>query len=266
MKRIIALILVTILIISCFAGCGSNTEEPAASGTDVAEPSESPAQDASEEEPSEPVTYKTFDYDAAYASHEPDAVVLTVNGTEITWKEYFSWLFSMIEQYEMYIGAEFNWTDLFSETQTMEDYAKFYAETMCSQYAVVAALAEEKGLELNDEEKQYIEDLLISDATNYAGGSIEDFIKYLESTFMSEEYYRFINTVAIYYQKLFTTEFGENAEVMTDAEVEEFIETNGYLYAKHILFLTQDETGAALDEAAKAEKLAQASKQEGGEK
>ena len=258
--RIIALILIAALCLACFTGCGSdNKPTENASGTDISTENDANAgETADTPDDGEPLTYSTFDYTAAYNSYEPDAVVLTVNGDEITWAEYFGWLYSMMEQYEMYLGTEFEWTDPFSETQTIEEYTKYYAETMCSQYAVVNGLAKEKGLELNEEEKQYIEDLLLSDAENYANGSVEDFIKYLEATFMSEEYYRFINTVAIYYQKLFTTLFGENGETMTNEDVEDFIESNGYLYAKHILYLTTDEAGEALDENAKAEKLAAA--------
>jgi len=259
MKRIIALILIAVLVVSCFAGCGSKDAQPAASGSDIsAAPSETPQQDSTGEEITEPVTYVTFDYEKAYTSYDPDAVVFTVNGDEVTWGEYFGWIYSIVEQYEMYMGAEFAWDDMFSEIQTMEEYAKLYAETMCSQYSVVYAMAEDKGLTLNAEEQQYIEDLLASDAEAYGGGSVEDFIKYLESTFMTEDYYRYINTVAVFYKKIFENDFGANGETLTDAEVEEFIENNGYLYAKHILFLTTDESGASLDDTAKAEKLAQA--------
>lgn len=254
-SRIIALVLIAVLVLSCFTGCGNEASSSTASPTDTSAATSSAA-DSTEE--SEPLTYTTFDYNAAYDSYAPEAVVMTVNGSDITWAEYFGWLFSMIEQYEMYLGTEFAWTDAFSESHNFEEYAKYYAETMCAQYAVVNQLAEENGLELDDEEKQYIEDLLAADAENYAGGDIDAFIEYLESTFMNEEYYRFINTVAIYYNKLFEKDFGENGANMTDEDVIDFIDTNGYLYAKHILFLTTDETGAALDDAAKAEKLAMA--------
>lgn len=259
-SKITALILIAALAVSLFAGCSSEGSTPASTPSDTSAATSTPADSSAADTAadSEPLTYTTFDYKAAFASNDPDAVVLTVNGTEITWEEYFGWIYSMVEQYEMYLGTEFLWTDAFSETMSFEEYAKFYAETMCSQYAVVNQQAQEYQLELDDEEKQYIEDLLAADAENYAGGDIDAFIEYLEATFMSEEYYRYINTVAIYYQKLFETVFGENGETVSDAEVQQFIDDNGYLYAKHILFMTVDESGNALDDTAKAEKLAQA--------
>lgn len=251
--RITALIIILALCISLFAGCGNNGGEANVTPSDVTAPSESTdAPDASVE----PTVLTTFDYEAAYAAYEPDAVVLTVNGNPVTWAEYFSWIYSMVEQYEMYLGTEFAWTDPFSETQTIEEYTKLYAETLSSQYSVVNNLALENGIELTDEEKQHLEDIMAEDAANYANGSVEDFIAFLESTYMTEEYYNYINAVSVYYQKLYTFFFGENGEKMIDEDVHDFIDTNGYLYAKHILLLTTDESGTALDEAAKAEKLA----------
>lgn len=243
-NKLIALTLIIVLCLGLFAGCG-NTAEPSA-------PVETPPAESAE--PSEPVVFNTFDYNGAFASHEPDAVVMTVNGRNITWQEYFGWLFSIMEQYEMYMGTEFAWTDPYSETYTLEEYAKFYTETMCSQYSVVAMEAENAGITLSAEEEQSIDEMLISDAANYTGGDVDSFVEFLEATFMDEEYYRFIQACAIYYQKMFDNEFGADGEKLNDEDVEDFINANGFLYAKHILFLTTDQAGASLDETAKAEK------------
>lgn len=242
--KIIALILILTLCVGLFAGCGDTAAEP-----------EVPEASA---EPAEPVTYKTFDYKSAYESRPADEIVMTVSGTEITWKEYFGWLYSIIEQYEMYMGAEFAWSDPYSDTQSLEEYAKYYTETMLSQYAIVAQAAKDSGIELSDEEKQTIDDMLASDAQNYTGGDIDAFIEFLESTYMDEEYYRYIQSCAMFYQKLFEVNFGANGEKLNDEDVEDFINTNGFLYAKHILFLTKDTSGTSLDDAAKTEKLAKA--------
>ena len=246
-NKTIALILALILCLSIFTGCGSDgapaNEEPT-DGTEITDAAE-------------PTTYTTFDYDAAYASYDPNAVVYTVNDVEITWKEYFGWLYSIIEQYEMYIGTEFAWDDLYSETMTLEDYAKYYTETMCAQYAVVNAMAKEIGLELTEEQNASIEELLASDAVNYTNGDVDAFVAFLESTYMDLEYYYYIQASSIFYQGLYEDYFGVDGEKISDEEVEDFINTNGFLYAKHILLLTQDSTtGESLDDAAKAEKYA----------
>lgn len=245
--KITALFLAAILCLSVFCACG-NTAEPEASPTDT------PAAD--ETVVSEPSVLTTFDYKGAYESYAPDAVVMTVNGKEISWKEYYGWLFSVLEQFEMYMGTDFAWTDPYTDTLTIEDYAKYYTETMSSQYSIVAAEAEKAGIELTEEEENAIDEMLISDAENYTGGDVDSFIEFLEATFMDEEYYRYIQSCAIYYQRLYEEQFGANGEELSDADVEDFLTTNGFLYAKHILFLTTDETGASLDDAAKAEKKA----------
>lgn len=250
-NKIIALVLALILCMSLFAGCGSTAEAPA----------EAPVEDdtaaTDSTEAAEPTVYTTFDYDAAYASYDPNAVVFTVNDIEITWEEYYGWLYSIIEQYEMYLGTEFAWEDLYSETMTLEDYAKYYTETMCAQYAIVNAMAKEAGLELTDDQIASIEELLASDAVNYTNGDVDAFVEFLESTYMDLEYYYYIQASSIYYQGLYEYYFGVDGDNISDEEVKDFINTNGFLYAKHILFLTQDSaTGESLDDAAKAEKYA----------
>ena len=68
-NKIIALILALILCISLFAGCASTAEAPA----------EAPVEDdtaaTDSTEAAEPTVYTTIDYDAAYASYDPNAVV-----------------------------------------------------------------------------------------------------------------------------------------------------------------------------------------------
>ncbi len=248
-NKLFAITLVLVLCLGLFVGCGSTagkTETPAET---------SPAVSAA---PSEPVVFKTFDYNGAYASHTPESVVMTVNGRDITWKEYFGWLYSIMEQYEMYMGTEFAWTDPYSETHSLEEYAKYYTETMCAQYSIVAIEAENAGIKLTAEEEQAIDDMLVADAENYTGGDVDSFVEFLEATFMDEDYYRFVQACAIYYQRLYEENFGAHGEKLSDEDVEDFITSNGFLYSKHILFLTTDASGASLDDAAKAEKKAMA--------
>jgi len=249
--RLIAIILAFILCLSFFTGCGK-TQDPIAEDPAASPEPEEPVDAA----PAEPVVYTTFDYASAYKSYAPDSVVMTVNDTEITWKEYYGWLYSIMEQYEMYIGTEFAWTDLYSDTHTLEEYAKYYTETMCAQYAVVAQEAEIAGFELTEEEELAIDEMLASDAENYTGGDIDSFIEFLEATYMDEEYYHYIQACAIYYQRLYEENFGAEGDKLSDEDVEDFLSANGFLYAKHILFLTQDQSGAPLEDSAKAEKLA----------
>ena len=70
-NKIIALILALVLCMSLFAGCGSTAEAPA----DVPIEDDTAVTDSTE---AEPTVYTTFDYDAAYASYDPNAVVYTV--------------------------------------------------------------------------------------------------------------------------------------------------------------------------------------------
>ena len=74
-------------------------------------------------------------------------------------------------------------------------------------------------IELTEEEIASLDELMQRDADSYTGGDVEAFKAFLESTFMDEEYYRFINTVALYYGKLFIRDFGANGEDLPEEEV-----------------------------------------------
>ncbi|MBQ8264168.1 MAG: peptidylprolyl isomerase [Oscillospiraceae bacterium] len=261
--RFIALILVLILAVGCFSGCGNQASSTlstpsSADNSSPADP-EAPSDETTEpEEPSEPLSYVTFDYEAGYKLYDPEAVVMTVNGSDVTWSEYYSWLFTQVSQYEMYIGAEFNWDDLYSDEYTLGENVKAYAEGMSSRYIVIRELADALELTLNEEDKELLDTQLTNDAANYAGGDVDAFFEFLASTYVTEDYYRFINESVILAEKHYIELYGENGEKMSEDEINKFIDENGFLSAKHILFLTTDESGQPVDDAAKAEKLAQA--------
>lgn len=238
----ISIILAFTLILGCLSGCA---EAPAAETPEVTAP-------ATETQIIENVV---FDYESAFASFEPGNIVFTVNGTEITWKEYFGWLFNVVMQYEMYYGAENLWDLPTGTDETTEESFKSYTELMCTQFAVVNSEAAALEISLDEEDLAEVEAQLIADAQSYTNGDIEAFKAFLAETYMDVEYYSFIRQTDMLYEKLFEHLYGPAGESYSDEEVMQFIESNEYLHAKHILFLTNDNTGAPLDDTAKAEKL-----------
>ena len=70
MKRLISVLICLALALGLMSGCGS--------------------QEAVEE---------GLDWDAARAKYEPDAVVLTVDGAEADWAEFFYWLYTCYNDY-----------------------------------------------------------------------------------------------------------------------------------------------------------------------
>ena len=106
---------------------------------------------------------KTLDYDALYALHEPDEVVMTVGEHEVTWSEYFYYLYRQATSVEGYFsmmstyGLPANWTDPADDSgATYIDLTLDSAETTAKSLAAMEGFAEELGLELDEEDLKTI--------------------------------------------------------------------------------------------------------------
>ena len=93
-----------------------------------AQPQRLPAGEESQEATGEPIEAETLDYEAIYALHDPEDIVMLVDGEEINWGEYFSWLYMSAMQTEQYFvamasyGMPMSWSD-----PVGEDPAETYA-------------------------------------------------------------------------------------------------------------------------------------------
>ena len=88
MKKILSLLLVSALLLTALAACGAGGEDvdliesPEPSAEESAEPVSSP--EASEA--------PAHDWDALRDTHDADELVMTVDGSEVLWDEFFYWL------------------------------------------------------------------------------------------------------------------------------------------------------------------------------
>ena len=201
-----------------------------------------------------------IDYDAARAAYPADTVVCTVNGQDVTWTEYYYWLFNIASQIETYYGTITDWdaAGLFDDGTTYNDYVSSTACNMAAEYAVIEEKAAQLGVSLTEDDRAQLDALRQSDEDTYAGGDPDAFRDFLEKSYLSEAYYNRINETALLYQKLFANLYGENGAQLSDEEAAAFIENGGYLRAKHVLLKTVDEEGASIYDAEMAEKLEQA--------
>ena len=213
-----------------------------------------------------------IDYDALFYSRDPDEVVITVDGREVSWNEYFYWIRYYAEYIQYYIdmykyyGMDYKWTDPADEegTMTLADSVKQDAGNHMGMICCIENYAEENGIELPENIVSQIEADLQAAITEYCGedATEEDFDRLLrESDYLSLDIYNRYNNANYLYQQIFSHVFGTNGEKVSDEEALKYLEDNGYMRANHILFATVDlSTGEALDEAAVAEKLALAEK------
>ena len=242
-----------------------------ASGLSGLEGEDAPAEDA-------PAPMRT-DYDAIYALHEPDEVVLTVDGQEFTWQDYFfayySQAHSMEQAFQMYqqYGLAIGWQD--QADQEGHTYAELLgptAEENLRQISLVEKLAEENGVTLSEEDEKALQEQHRTAVESYAEAedpenaenpenpenaedldpAEERFFEHLQEDFrIRPEFYWRITRYGFLVQSLYRELYGEDGEKLPEERVLTWMEEQGIVSADHILISTMD-----LDEAGAAEKAA----------
>ncbi|MGI5977730.1 MAG: peptidylprolyl isomerase [Candidatus Limivicinus sp.] len=231
-----------------------------------------PAQSEEGTETEIPEEAKTLDYEKIYGLHEPDSVVMTVDGKDVKWSEYFYWLFLQSNQMENYFrqlaaytGAQINWGDTAVEEsgENFGDVVVNDAEKMLCQLYAIEKYAADNKIELKKEDEESIADDL-KEALKVSCGedaTEEDFNKYLSEIYMERELYDRLNRAMYLNTRAYNTKYGRDAELVSDEDALKFLEDNDYMAASHILLMSIDpETREALAEDKIAEKKAQAGK------
>lgn len=260
MKKFVVLLAVLCLVFAVALGFLGRSPMPLSG--DSAETQEPAAETAV------PVEVEKLDYEALYALHDPAEVVMIVDGKDVTWGEYFSWLYMSAMQTEQYFvamanyGVPLKWSDAVGEDgSTYADAAITGGENTLRQLMTILGYAESQGVEASQETLDAVQTQRDSDKLATVGeeGTEEDFAQFLRGLYRSEEAYQ-RSTMANYINlQHYTEAYGENFEKVSDEQALSYLEENGYLYANHILLTTMDlQTGEALEEAAVAEKEAQA--------
>lgn len=217
---------------------------------------ETPAQEAAESIPAP----KRVDYEALYQAYKPDEIVATVEGKDITWNEMYGWISyyaSNIEQtmvnYANYYGYQMTWEDAVNEQgNTFADSAIEQACDYMKQVYSVLTYADANGIKIEDADQQ-VADAFLADAASILGenATAEDFEQYLIDAHMSREQYETILKFNLYYEEIYQVKYGKDAEYVSDEDALQYLEDNGYFYANHILFMTNDpmnETGLTEEE------------------
>ena len=262
MKKILALLTVFVLLFAGTVSCFGAPFACAEAAPEEAEAAEAPgtAEEAetAEEAPAKPK--KVLDFDAMRAVYDEDKVVLTIDGTDITWGDYYSLFYlyardaaNNFDMMKAYYGMDQSWDDVFDQStgMTYADYVAYGAEQEIAQMVLYENYAAEKGAVLSDEAKADIEAGVLETAKKVLGedATAEDYVASLSEFYVSPEmYYRMMNTNYLA-EETMTAEFGEIGEKMTSEEVVAELEENSFMTAKHILFMTVDrETGETVDE------------------
>ena len=165
MKKFIALLIAICLAFAIFTGCNGTSASDGTSVEDTAPaessaPSEEPAAEADEQPAAE---IHSVDLEALYASHEPDEVVASVDGSDITWGEYYYFLSVQVQQIDNYFaqmasyyGETVNWDDEIDTDATYEDIAVTNAESMLSQLIGIEKYAADNGVKLGSDDDEQL--------------------------------------------------------------------------------------------------------------
>lgn len=247
--KITALLTAFIIMAACLSGCGNSAVSP--------EETQQPAEETVSPSPSASPEVQNDKYALAYASFEPDDVVMTINGADVRWDEYYCWIYNICSQFE-YLYGDIDWNTLVDDGRTFQQYVRDFAESTLTQYWVIEAKANELSLKLSEDDLASIKSAKASDAANYGGE--EGLEAYLSSVYITDEFYDKILSISYLYPKIFAFYFGENGEVLSDEDTMNYISDSGYMHAKHILFMTVDSEGNAISDEEKSARLADAQK------
>ena len=254
-RRMIPLFLSLAMALACLAGCADNEIR---SYTPTAAPS--PTTDAGDDQTDQTQETVDRDYAAAYAAYDPDTLVVTIDGLPVTWHEYFYWLQSCLYTLDNYYGAVTDWDAAcaLDESMTYREFIQQYALDTLVQYRALESHANQMGVVLDEEDEASLEEQWQTDVETYGGGDEEAFLEYLDSLFVGQELYQYINQMTCQYYNCFEEMYGEMGEKLADEDVLAYAENAGCMKVKHILFSTVDDGGEPVSDEVKAEKLQQA--------
>lgn len=274
MKKFVSILIIICLVFGAaitYTGCGAND---AAESETSPEPSAEPSESVDDTE-TETASVPQLDFEELYASHDADEVVMTMDGEDVTWEEYFYWLYYSGVQVNNYInqmaanmsayGMDVSWDDAADDTGiSFKDYVVQLAEDNIRQIHSIKKFSAENDVTLTEDNLKAIEEQRKTDMVNLCGEEVsdEEFTEFLKSTYyLPIKVYDDMNEINYLYQNCFAKLYGEDGEKLSDEKAEAYLKDSGYMNAAHILFMTVDpSTGEALDDETIAEKKALADK------
>lgn len=270
-KKLIPLLLSLAMLAACLSGCGSTakveiTESPAPteapSAAQDTPAAEAPASAEAPEETMDPEeAARMARYQAAYEKYEPDRTVLLVNGEPVTWSQYYSWIYDIASQMETaYEITDWNEArDELADVVSDASFGSFVCGTALSyvtQIEIIRQKAAELGVTLTEAQRDEINATIDGYAENLGGQ--EALEQLLADNYITMDYFREQNEAMLLINSLYEKLYGEEGKNLSDEDAVAYMKDNSYLYAKHILFRTVDDSNEPIPEEEAAQKKAEA--------
>ena len=223
-KRLLALLMALAM---CFALSACKNSD--ADASDSAEPSESPSDSAEPSESQEIVADLSQSLYEFASGLKDDGVAATVNGTEISNEMFLYWLASdcyMMANYYSQYGMSADFTDAELASYLIDD-----VKTAVTYYTAIREMCEENGISVTEEQETELQRQIDDYESTNGEGSFQ---KLLQSTGLSEESFRYVNTNGFLFTNLADKLMGEPS----NADLEQYVADNGIFSVKHILIKT----------------------------
>ena len=240
MKKILVWLLCVAMVLSLCA-CGKAEEEapaveeaPAAEGDAAAAEAEA---NAAYEAAMKAYEEALATLGSKLGAYDADAVVMTVNGQEITWDVYYYMIYTALNSYVGQMGVlppDFNIK--VTEDMTLGEAFKGSAEERIRYYAVTAGKAAEMGISVSPEVEAELNEAW--KALCEEEGSEEALNEKLNKQGITKNsifYYANVDAVC---EPMANAIYGDGSSI-TNEQAEEWAERNNMVRAKHILRLTQ---------------------------
>lgn len=183
---------------------------------------------------------------------DPKTTVMTINGSEISAELYYYWLSIVCEDTAAYYTNGVAWDEVLYEGVTVSDYVKNTTLDTLIQYQIVTDLDREYSLQDQKEVQSYLDQMIANNVENF--GSEEEFEKSLANAGVTRETILYLYKTQYLYSDLQNKLYAAGGPLeVSDAEIQQYIDQhygaeNGVYSAKHILFKTVDDAGAALSD------------------
>ncbi len=263
MKKTIILLLALALTLGTLAGCAGSKDLPAA--TDAPEATQAPETDETPETPADPDQIDEDDsyqkildaFAKAWAKHDGDEVVCTIDGQKITWDLYYYLLSDELMTAAYYMGGmPDDYGIQLTEDMTMGEYLKQSAVSKATYYSEAYAQAGERDLVLSEEQEQELAEYMDRMTEEYGGE--EGLAAAMAESSLTPEVFRYLMRATDLLTNLMESSYGAQGEKMTEEDVLSWADEQGYIRIKHILYFFYDDSGNELDEAGKADQKVRA--------
>ncbi|MBQ1235819.1 MAG: InlB B-repeat-containing protein, partial [Oscillospiraceae bacterium] len=219
MKKLVILLVVIVLAFAGFLTWLSYQPETHMALTNE----EAPAYDGAMSEEAAAAEVRSLDYEALSAAHANDEVIMSINGEEVLWEDYYAWLYmnamqveAFFEQMAMYYGVPGDWEGSVGDDSGMI-YAQLppsAAEETLLRIIAIEKLAADKGVVLSAESEAQLSDEALATAVIGEGATVEELLAALDEMHMSLDTYKRISRANFLY--------GDILAEICEAEVYEY--------------------------------------------